>query len=238
MEALGLAIFRQDSAAWVASDALQAKVPDLRSAHALGWIVEEAGAGQRVRFLRDVGKGPEVGWDIDVTPDLKTTVSEPADRTLSASEAAMWAARQTAVAGMAGAPTCRPGYNVVVLKDPEQPGWLVWLLAPLPANNVWPIGGHYRFSISPDGKQVLRRDALSASCIAMDPKQGGVPQGSTVTALTVSHIVSPTPVETHVFIHLQSKIPMIVLAGEHVWGIEHGQMSDMGLLSELAKAKP
>src|SRR4051794_4830347 len=66
IERLGLEIYRQDTAAWVATDALRAKVPDLKAAHAIGWIVEPHGADERVRFLRDAGSGPEVGWDIDV----------------------------------------------------------------------------------------------------------------------------------------------------------------------------
>jgi hypothetical protein len=141
---------------------------------------------------------------------------------------------------MAGAPLCRPGYNIAILKDPERPGWLVWLLAPLPASNVWAVGGHYRFSISADGKQVLQRDALSASCLVMDPKQG-VPEGAQITALTMNHLVSSTPVETHVFVNLQSKLSVMVLAGEHVWGIENGRMRDMGLLKDItarAQKKP
>src|SRR5688500_3686297 len=72
IEALGREIMRQDHAAWVASDALTARVKDLKGAGLLGWIVVDNGPGKRVRFLRDVGKGLEAGYDIDVGPAGET----------------------------------------------------------------------------------------------------------------------------------------------------------------------
>lgn len=229
IESLGRAIQRQDAAAWVASDALMAKVRNPASQHLLGWIVVSLGEAQRVRFLRDAGNGLEAGYDVDVAPNGKTSLSEPDDRRLTDVEKAMWAARSTALAGLAGEATCRPGYNTVVLKDPEQAGWLVWALAPMPSANVFPVGGHYRFSISADGTRILRRDALSASCMTMDPKAAGSP-GRQPAAFGVSHIVSPTPVETHVLVHLQSGMPMIIGAGGRMWGLDKGRIRDMGAI--------
>jgi ABC-type amino acid transport substrate-binding protein len=227
IESLGAAIYAQDSAAWVATDALREKEPDLRAAGVVGWLVEPAGAGQKVRFLRNAGGQLEIGYDVDVTPDLKTRLHDPEDRALTPDEMAMFAARQTAIQGLKGQPICRAGYNTVVLKDPEQPGWLVWLLAPLPADKVYAIGGHYRFSISADGRSVRRRDALSASCMTMNPK-AGMPDGSQPVAYVVSHVVSPTPVETHVFVNLQARMPMVVLAGGRMWNLENGALKDGG----------
>jgi hypothetical protein len=235
MESLGRAMHRQDSAAWVATDALRPRIADFRAAHLLGWIVEDTAGGQRVRFLRDDGHGLEAGYDIDVTGDLKTTVSEPTDRTLTAEEKANFAAWNAAAAALRGQPVCRAGYNHIVLRDPEGDGWLVWLMAPMPESGTIPIGGHYRFSVTADGKTVTRRDALSASCLVV-PKPDAK-AGQPVAAF-VTHLVSPTPVETHVFLQLQSGQALIVGAGEHIWGIENGRMRDMGLLKDLAAKAP
>jgi hypothetical protein len=225
-EALGAAMYRQDSAAWVATDALRPRIPDFAAAHMKGWIVEDHGSGQRVRFLRDAGSGLEAGYDIDVTPDLKTTVSEPSDRTLTEDEKANFAAIQSAVGDMGGQPLCRAGYNHIVLKDPEHDGWLVWLLAPQPTAGSIPVGGHYRFSISKDGRTVVRRDALSASCLTIAAPN--LPAGSKPVAVYVTHVVSPTPVETHVFLQLQAHQAMIVGAGNRMWAIENGHIRDAG----------
>lgn len=229
VERLGRAIYELDRAAWVASDALVAKVPDVKSAHLLGWVIVDSGAGYRVRFLRDAGSGLEAGYDIDVTPQFKTRLAEPANRTLTEVEKNMWAARSTALDGLSGQPTCRPGYNTVVLRDPEREGWIVWLLAPMPAANVYPIGGHYRFSVSADGRRILQRDALSTSCMTMDSTAAG-PSGDRPAVFGAMHLVSPTPVETHVFVQLQSGKPIMVAAGGRMWGVDKGKVRDMGVL--------
>ena len=230
-EALGAAILRQDAAAWVATDALRAKTPDLAGSGLVGWIVVDGGASQKVRFLRQRDGRLEAAYDIEVTADLKATVTEPSERALPAHELAMFTARQTAIAGMAGQPVCRAGYNTAVVKDPEQPGWLVWLLAPTPEVGAIPFGGHYRFTVSADGRTVTRRDALSASCAVM-PKPD--PSKDDVAAAFITHIVSPTPIETHVFLQLQSRRPLLIGAGEHMWSIVDGRIKDHGLLKDLA----
>ncbi|WP_372786143.1 hypothetical protein [Phenylobacterium sp.] len=224
-ERLGREIYLQDSAAWVATDALQLKVPDLAAAHMIGWIVVPHGQNEEVRFLRDIGNGPEAGYDVDVDRKLHAVVTEPANRRLTADELAAFAARQTASHALTTA--CRAGYNSVVARDPEGDGWLVWLLAPTPTLGAIPFGGHYRFTISRDGKAVLRRDALSASCMTMQapPKTG---QGSKPAMAVVTHVVSSTPVETHVFLQLQAKTPFMVVAGGRVWLVDDGQISDHG----------
>jgi hypothetical protein len=235
IEALGAAIYRQDSAAWVATDTLMSKVRDPRGQGLIGWIVVDAAPNQKVRFLRAREGRLEAGYDIVVTPELKTTLVEPVDRALSTEEVAMFTARQTATAGLAGAPLCRPNYNVAVLKDPERAGWLVWLLAPLPAANQWAIGGHYRFSVSADGRTVPQRDALSASCMIMNSGAINIPKGSRPGAYVVTHLVSPTPVETHVFVNLQSRMPIGVGAGDHMWMIEQGRITDFGIIGATKK---
>ncbi|TAJ70335.1 MAG: hypothetical protein EPO51_17515 [Phenylobacterium sp.] len=233
VEKLGRAMARQDVAAWVATDALRPQLADPAAAGLRGWIVEDTPTGQRVRFLRDIGRGLEAGYDIDVTPDPKTKVSEPADRTLSAEEKANFAAWTTATAAMKGRPVCRTGYNHIVLKDPERDGWLVWLLAPMPELGAIPIGGHYRFSVTADGKTVTALDALTASCMVM-PKPDA--KAGNAVAAFVTHVVSPTPLETHVFLQLQSRQALIVGAGDHAWLIVDGQIEDRGPLKDLGKA--
>ncbi|HEV2532862.1 hypothetical protein [Phenylobacterium sp.] len=221
IERLGRTIYRQDSAAWRATDALQAQLKDIHGAGVKGWIVEGEGDVQRVRFLRDVGHGLEAGYDVEVGPKGETRVSEPAERSLAPEERAAFAARQTAVAHLTQ--VCRAGYNSVVLKDPGGDGWLVWLLAPMVKAGEVPIGGHYRFTISADGATVVRMDALSRSCLVMTapaPASGIKP-----VAIFVTHVVSPTPVETHVFLQMQAGQPMYVMAGGQVWKIDGGHIA-------------
>lgn len=221
-ERLGRAILRHDVAAARATDALLKTRPDPGKEGVVGWVVVEKGAADQVRFLRDTGSGPEAAYDVEVPARGEPKVSTPASRALAPEERTAFAARQAAVAAVPWA--CRPRYNAVVLKDPEGEGWLVWLLAPSPAAGVVPVGGHFRFSVTSDGKTVTRRDALSNSCLAIDPRQG-LPKGAQPVAMVASHVVSPTPIETHVFLQLLHRLPMFVNAGGATWRIADGRIT-------------
>ena len=225
-ESLGRAMFRQDAAAWVASDALQPLVADPQTAQLRGWFVEDTPTGQRVRFLRDDGHGLEVAYDVDVTPDRQTKVSQPKDRTLTAEEQARYAAWVTAVSSLRDQPVCTRNFNHIVLNDPEGDGWLVWLMVPLPEMGAIPVGGHIRFTISADGHTILRRDALSMSCLVL-PKPAPPPGGQPLMAF-FTHLTSPVPLETHVFLQLQSGQALAIGAGGHVWTIIDGHVTDQG----------
>ena len=209
--AMGEAIYRHDIAAWVATDALLARLANSQPpAGMAGWIVVDEGESQRVRFVRRDGGTLKSAFDVVVRSGRAGEV-EPMDDPLSAEEKASFLARQTAIDNI-GRLRCSQQLNTVVLDDPDSDGWLVWLLTSTTDANIVPIGGHYRFRISADGSTVLRRDMLSNSCLNM-PREQQDDQGRPV-ALVVSQIVSQGPVETHVFLSLQNRMPIYVIAGE------------------------
>jgi hypothetical protein len=112
-------------------------------------------------------------------------------------------------------------YNFEVLDDPDGEGFLVYALAATKDPNEVVAGGHSRITVSKDGTKVESVDRLSRSLLVL-PKSG--PGGaSKAKALTMTHVVSPTPVETHVFLSLQHKMPFYVATGEkEVWKVEKG----------------
>ncbi len=222
LQRMGVALYRQDLSAWRATDAVAAKIPDLAAAGLKGWLVEDDGDTAKVRFLRDIGKGLEVGYDVEVSARGVGPVVEPKNRALTGEELAMYAARETAASYLPS--TCRPGYNSAVLKDPDGDGWLVWMLAPSPAQDVIPLGGHYRFTISADGSTVEERDALSGGCLTVaKPK---LAPGAKAESVMVSHLASPTPLETHVFLSLLYRQPMFVTTAQHqLWVVGSGQIA-------------
>lgn len=226
IQAFGNAIYRQDIAAWLASDALAAKVSDLRAAGLRGWLVQDDGKTAKVRFIRDKGNGLEIGYDVVVDGKGAGPVTEPADRKLTDEERLAFSARQAAAG--AGASTCRAGYNTAMVKNPDGDGWIVWLLAPAPAAGAIPVGGHYRIFVAADGKTVKRVDALSASCLLIEKPKAA--DGKPALAFA-SHIVSPTPVETHVFLSSLYKMPLAIgtNGGKDVWVIDKGKISKTDL---------
>jgi hypothetical protein len=113
--------------------------------------------------------------------------------------------------------------NTVVLPPlgPDEP-ILVYLLAPQPAANVYPMGGHYRFEVGSDGRVGGRR-AFAKSCLAMPARLEGKPEP---VALTVSHLLDPVPTELHVFTSYAVRKPLFVAVPkpERVWVVRGDQI--------------
>lgn len=217
VSALGQAIYRQDGAAWVATDAVMALWADAGPPPGMaGWIVVEEGRDQRVRFLRRDGGNLKAAFDVVVRDGRAGPVEVVEDGALSVEEKASFLARQTAISNI-GRLRCSEALNTVVLNDPDSDGWLVWLLTATTDAGIVPMGGHYRFRISADGSTVERRDMLSNSCLNMARPQEG--KQDEPEALFVTQIVSKGPVETHVFLSLQLRLPIYVMAGEEIFAV-------------------
>lgn len=216
VQQLGRAIYDQDVAAARATDALLARFAGQTPPGLSGWIVVGEGRDQTVRFLSGDAENVQAAYDVRVLDGQAGEVREAADTALPPEQVAMFLARQTAARNI-GELRCTPRYNAVVLKDPDGESWLVWLLASTTRADQVVLTGHYRFRISADGRQLQRRDQLSASCLVqdLDPPDGARPAG-----LVVSHIVSPGPLETHVFTSLLYRTPVYVSAGDRLFAVE------------------
>ncbi|GAA0626288.1 hypothetical protein GCM10009422_23850 [Brevundimonas kwangchunensis] len=221
--AMGQAIFEQDRAASVATDAFVAHFNRQPPADLTGWVVTPERNAQRVRFLRADGEGVKSGWDVVVRNGVAGSVEEAATP-LSEAEQAQFRARNTAATNV-GRLRCSSPMNAVVLDDPQSDGWLVWLLTSTTDANIVPVGGHYRFHISADGGTVVRRDILSNTCLDM-PRPQRSAQGQPV-GMVVSQIVSDGPVETHVFLSLQNRLTIFVLAGEKVFQVNGARIREV-----------
>lgn len=224
ISAMGEEIQRQDVAAWVATDALFAAYSGAPPPALAGWIVVPDGDDQRVRFMTRESGTIRPGWDVVVRIGQAGAVETVEGQDLTEEEQARFRARQTAIANI-GALHCSPRMNSVVADDPDSDGWLVWLLTSSDDVNVVPMGGHYRFTISADGRSLVRRDQLSNSCVSV--QNNGAPTGGRTTNLFVTHIVSQTPVETHVFLSLQNRLPIFVGVGDKIYEVNGADIRDV-----------
>lgn len=216
ISAMGQEIYRQDVAAWVATDALMARFSGAPPAGLRGWIVVPDGEHQRVRFVALDGESVKPGWDVVVRNGVAGPVEIVTEGTLTDEEMARYRARQTAAVNI-GRLRCGPNMNSVVADDPDSDGWLVWLLTSTTDANVVPMGGHYRFTVSADGLTVISRDQLSNSCVTV--AKDARPSDSQPVSLFITQIVSQTPVETHVFLSLQNQLPIYVGVGAKVYEV-------------------
>lgn len=219
VEVLGRAIYDMDQFAWHGTDALRLAVSEEQLAGMIGWIVVERDGGHVVRFGRGSPAAPEPFYDVVFRGDDAPVVVE-ATQPFSETELAMFRAVAMARAGVTQ--PCSDRYNSLILADPDGDGWLVWMMAATTRQNVVVTGGHYRFSVSPDGRTIEQADRLSRGCVTLDMQAGG--DGQTA-ALMMTQVVSDVPVETFVFLALQHGLPFyVVTPNRQTWEIEGDDM--------------
>ena len=233
---LGREIYQHDQLAWKATDIVMAQIgrSRLEKDGARGWIVDtSAKDADLVRFLRKRGNELEVLCDVSFPRAGAPELTVPTDRKLTDRQRLKAQALETAKDHFlkGSLPWCGGNPNSVVSDDPSGKGFLVYLLRAKPSGMEVPIGGHYRFSVSADGQQVDQVDRLFASCLTLNKKD--VPNGSKLEVLFTSHVISKTPLETHVFLSLQEQLPFAVITPDSmIWYVDKGHMGVVGQMKD------
>lgn len=226
IESLGKVMHQYDLAAAHATDILFQQGLDLRSYPVAGWVVTQDKDGVLVTFVGKTDKGERGLFDIRPNASAEHQFRLSQKRELTPQEAAQFRAREVARQQLDR--PCSDNYNSIVIKEPGSDNWLVYWIAATQKAGVVVVGGHYRFTVSADGRVILNRDRLSNSCLAID--QNEIPEGASATALLVTHIVSPTPVETHLFLGLLHKVDLVVSTGRDVaWSVSGGKINRITL---------
>ena len=222
IEKLGAEIYERDKYAAQATDIISTKVggsEKLSEEKIAGWIVNKLKDKYLVRFIKQTEDQLLPAYEIIFTSSGKHAFRE-AKGELSAKEIAKFNARQLALKSIPEPGSDR--YNTVVLPNVGGKGFLVYTLAATTDPNLIYIGGHYRMTVSQNGKKIERIDRLFKSCLILN--KGDVPKGDKSAALFASHVVSKTPVETHVFANLLHDQPLYIMAGGEIWAIENGKI--------------
>jgi hypothetical protein len=238
IEKLGRDIHRRNAYAARATDILYQALggdAELLEQGIRGWIVREQNDGALVRFVKRTSEGYRPAFDITFDAAGRGSIKE-ATGALSPPEAAQFKARQQAMQSIPK--FYSPHYNTVVLPDVDGDGFLVYALAASMDPDHVVITGHYRITVSADGTAVERVDKLFNSFLVLSKKDAarGMPEGSELAAMTTSHVVSDTPIETHVFINLLHAMPLYILTPNgDVWLIEKGRISRQGNMADYVK---
>jgi hypothetical protein len=223
-EEIGRVIFEQDDISARASDALFRENIAQNEKRVRGWITLRTEDRWLVRYIGDAEGQDAAYYDVTfqtggLSAGALTRLHPP--EPLAAEQLAMFRARQTALRAMSL--RCSDRYNPVVLpgKVADAEGWVVYLLAATPTPGEVMIGGHSRIEVSPDGGEVKRVIPLSRTCWRM-PKMA---QGNhKPVGLMTTHVVSDTPVETHVYLSLLHRISIFVSTSIGVWNVENGKI--------------
>lgn len=229
IEKLGKELYRRDSLAASATDLLFAEHPEAREMKFGGWITELGDPVSRVYFLKRTEEEVRLGYITIYEAGKKPVIESHLNEPLPVEVARRLLARSNgrdAIPGFYDRP-----YNFEVLDDPDGDGFLVYSLAATTDANEIVAGGHSRVTISADGTTVESVDALSRSLLILQKKSPDVKEE--IEAYTMSHVVSSTPVETHVFLSLMHGKPLYVVAGkESLWKVEEGLITELEMESE------
>lgn len=212
IELLGYQIYLLDRAAWLATDAVQQA--GLGETRIEGWLAVPSGSGVSVRFIGPCGSEPcsyiDVQFDAESHPQVARL-----DPPLALPEvhAAMWRARQLAIATKFRA--CTPTYNTVVVPAQHEgsAAWRVYLLAASADSTEVVLAGHHRVTVTAGGHSILSAEALSKSCVVVEAHQPAA-------SLFITHVLDPEPIETHVFTSLEYGLPLFVATEKGTFEVE------------------
>jgi hypothetical protein len=223
-EERGALIYAYDQAAWHATDDMLAKLPDAASSVG-GWIVDGPVGGPTAIFFDRDPQQPHAVYEAHFRSGAlvdSKVLGPDDDRALSAERLRLIRARRAALEafGKAEAKMCSPQRPNTVVLPPEQPDGavLVYLLTPQPDLKRFPLGGHYRVAIAPDGTVGDVR-SFANSCLMMSPPEG---DGKKPEMFFVTHLLDPVPTEIHVFTSLAAHLPIGVMttANKRLWIVD------------------
>jgi len=221
---LAAEIYRQDTYAAKATDLLLQMPGGPRALESEGvrglWVV----SGQDhevIRFVREGSDGFTAAYDVTFLPDQRPAVSKVKDSRLSEPEFAQLRARQLARRQVSQ--PCAQRYNTVALPDGSTGNLLIYALAATDDPNLVLMGGHYRITVSGDGRNVRLVEKLSKSCLAL--KKNEVPRGGKPSGLFATHIVSEFPLETHGYLSLLHNQPLYIGTRKGMWKVDAGEFT-------------
>jgi hypothetical protein len=210
----GRLLFGLDRAAWVATDDFVARLPNHQSLGARGYIVELAPEGYAVTFFGGPDDAPVAYYRAEVrehrvqSSEVFPAAARPA---LTAAQRRLADARAAAAAAVRGRSCNERPFNSAVVPPatPDAP-IDVYLLTPQLEERQYPLGGHFRITVGPDGRAGRER-SFTNSCLLMNVPD--VKDGGQVAAMTVTHLLDPVPTEIHVFTAMTSRLPVYVAVG-------------------------
>lgn len=230
IEQAGAQIFTLDRAASRATDALLTVKGFKRDRRVKGWITEPVADGVKVSFVGSKGKAsPSVLYHVTISTEGELVASPEALKDpvpLSEEQLQQFHARSVGLENIEA--PCSKTYNTVVLpRDGPNSNWVVYALPGTKKSGEFPVGGSYRFEISPEGSTVLSIRGYAKTCIALTSQ-------ANLAAFTLSHLLDPNPTEIHVFVNLLSEIPiyLITMDNRAMWKVEQGKIEFLKIMEE------
>ncbi len=190
-----------------------------------GWLVHDNANGYTASYYHGELESLRVLADIVFVNRQAPQMAMTPERTPTPEEIAIIKARTVAL--QAGINGCSNRFNTVVLPGPAGK-YHVYVLAATTKHGKIVVGGHSRVTVSHNGENVEEVMPYSKSCLDLDSTGQDLPEGATLQAMMVTHLVSPIPSPTHVYLSLLHNKPLMVLTETGIWAVEGGTIRFMG----------
>lgn len=203
----------------LATQDMLGRVSDPEGAGIAGWIAEPEGNAVTVTFYAEGEGGPQAVYRASILGGRVTArdVFLGAERPgLTPLQARMAAARAATDALDHRACTGQP-FNVIVVPPATARAPIdVYQLSAPEAPGRFPLGGHFRATVAPDGSIAEARGFTNACVDLAAPPP---PSGEAPAPLGLTHLLDPAPTEIHLFLAQLTGRPLLVATGEphRVW---------------------
>jgi len=197
-----------------ATQDMLSRIPNPDGAGISGWIAEAEGNGVAVTFYADTDAGPvtvyrgTINGGRIVARNVHVSGTRPP---LNPIQARMAAAR-AATAALDHRPCGGDLFNVFVVPPLTPDGVIdVYQISPQTRPGFYPLGGHFRTSVAPDGSVAATRGYTEA-CVDV-PVAIPAP-GTRPAPVAVTHLMDPLPQDIHAFMSAWTGHPFLVVAGD------------------------
>lgn len=246
-QALGRQIYVLDQASAIGTNALLAHLhlPPAAELPGLGGhitLVEpDGGRSSAVRvlfFTRDAT--PKVAYRTRValapgSPAPAVEAVQPPEEP-SPPSSLIIRARQAALASVQAELTQPVRPLVVPAATVGEQGFLVYLIAGTRSLDTIVFGKHYRILVAADGQTIKEVLPLTKTVLEMSAARASPRSGGSRPRLTVTHLVTDYPLETHVLISLLHRMRFFVETDRGVWGVDGDRIFFVGTLPDQPRA--
>ena len=200
--ARGRALYAYDQAAWHATDAVFALKPD--STGMARYICDKTPSGWVVVFPKWNEAHDQLLVIYEAREKDGKFVARKLDHPVPA-DSALLAKERALELAFADFPKPNRPYNTAILPAPDG-NFFVYLYPGQTSENVWPIGGDFRYTISADGKTIVQKRKLHHTIMDMETRanqKGGYH----------THAITDVPEDTDVLYVLNRKPSMPEFVG-------------------------
>ncbi len=218
-ERIGRDLYEHDRAGWLATDEMVRAIPESERGDLRGWVTVREGDAVIVDFIAERGGAL---WSAHRSTFRGEVLVEHGRVSIQLDEARQRIFRARQIALQAGTPICEAPYNVATLPpaDSSTADADIYLMPATTTPGMVRVGGFVRRAVDIESGAVVETESFSRSCLSLQA------QSEMNTAFIMfTHIATPMPTETHVFLNLSHGLPIFVSMENGTWRIEGGRIS-------------